>query len=441
MTQLNNLSFTSKQGVARGATSRLLGKIVQTPEILTIPVISAYQMHDSYNKADKREKNKTLLRNLFILASTATGILTSVAMTGKLILKSKHLKPIKPELIKTASIPIGGLVSGLIAGNIANNLLPIKYPPSDKKAEEKLTDKITNNYGEKSFVMDSLFKTLSIISLTLLSVIGGNALANKALKSKFATNQFKKINGDSAIKVAKKSFNIASMLAVGTIGNYISRKLLNSKQKTKQENEQKQDLTRILNDYDSFNNELSGVLGTTFSTLSGFTVGQEQAASEKLKKSFYEIISNVVIPSSIVIPTTFALTSKRPPRFIRKAKVNINKAINLMASKIPDKKLTSSLKEHLSDPNSREKIVKQSILFPVTITSLYLGHSLGEYFNKKVTEKITKTKMWNQLFQTRQNIVKTAMKGVSEQNHEMKQKAVADLAKIQKLEKALLEEL
>lgn len=98
------------------------------------------------------------------------------------------------------------------------------------------------------------------------------------------------------------------------------------------------------------------IFDDAFSTLSGFKVGREKGFKNKIIRASNELISGVIIPVALVVSTASYLKYKN----------------------------VSNWKKNL-------------IIIPVATAGCFIGNAVGNWFNKKVTEKIVQNELWKDI--------------------------------------------
>lgn len=406
----------------------------KTPiEAYTIPIISSYQIYDDFKHSDKTEKGKVVLKDIIVLAATCLGAFCANAATKKLL--SKNFSHIKDETIKFISIPLGGLVSGVIAGETSEILLPTKNLNLKKAAKEVVEETIVeedklNKKTEESIKENEdtkqikqrkehkLLKTVLVMSATCMGVFAGNSAAKMAIK---------KLN----LTAVADTLGVTSILAGGIASNFITRGVLNHIfPETTAVEKAKESLKDVRESNRLFGDNVEDLFNSTSSTLKGFAIGKQKGLENKVKKGFYETISGIVIPAAIILPST---------KIIQKSVDTGSKSTDELLGvlhKLNKYNPLKKLQEEITNNHQLQKtILKKSIIFPITISSLYIGQSVGNWFNQRITNKILKEEMWSQVLDARENLIKSCLKSVSSNDKDAQKEAVKNLAKVKEIEK------
>ncbi|MDD3150074.1 MAG: DUF2951 family protein [Candidatus Gastranaerophilales bacterium] len=342
------------------------------PELMTIPILSGYQVYENYNKADQVQKNKVLTRDLTVLGFTCAGILGTAVLAGKIF--SKSTGNLKDNIAKIVGVPLGGVIGGLTAGTVADKFFPIQYPNIEEKVQEKLEEKLeeSTSADKKNSESDSKKenkKNILNIAMTCLGALGGNILGNKIIAKKqisFLPGMF---------------LNFGTIAAGGVAGFFASKPLENNKNKFKTPE----------------NIDLEVLFSSSYTVVKGVDIAQAKGAQDRIKKGFYEIIAGVIVPTALIFPVAQLISTKKVSKFKENA-----------------------------------------IMVPLTIASVYLGRLVGDFVNKKVSEKVIDKQIYNKIQDIRQNLILTSF---LHNDKKIRAKASADLEKIIKIEKTLEEEM
>lgn len=388
------------------AISNIKNNIISSPskyiEVLTIPVVSGFQTYEDCKKADKKDRKNILAKDIITLSATCAGAYGATRLSKKLF-KNPN------SFVELANIPLGGIIGGFVAGTFAEKVFPTSESTIQTTAKDIIKKETNSNIGKHNFV-----KTLGVLSSTCLGLLAGSIATKKAIKY-FNISEF------------EKTLNITGVLAGGIVSNILAKNILgqNNSQQVQPIQQAQSYLGDVATTSCMFNNSLNGMFNTTFSTMGGYSIAKEQGVENKIKKSCFQIVSGIVVPATIIVPTI---------NFIDKKISQINSP-NKIIEKINEYNPIQSLKNKISNNTELQKsILQKSFLIPITVAGMYLGSYIGEQFNKKVTEKLVKKELWAQVVKKHEDLMKMSLNTINSGNIELKKQILGDLDKVKKLE-------
>ena len=387
--------------------SNIKNNIVSSPskyiEVMTIPVVSAFQTYEDYKKADKADRKNVLAKDIITLSATCAGAYGATLLT-------KNVFKISNSFVDMANIPLGGILGGFAAGTLAEKVFPTSNSTIQTSARDIINKETDANKDKHHFS-----KTLGVLSSTCLGLFAGSMVAQKAIKY-FKVSEF------------EKTLNLAGILAGGIASNISAKHILgmNINSNPVQPIQQIQSyLGDVATTSGMFNTPINGLFNNTFSTMGGYSVAKEQGVENKIKKSCFQVVSGIIVPATIIIPTI---------NFIDKKISNINFP-NQYIERVNSFNPIKSLKAKISNNTELQKaIIQKSFLIPITIAGMYLGNYVGEQFNKRVTEKLVKKELWTQIAKKHEELVKMSLSTINSGNIELKKQILRDLEKVKKLE-------
>lgn len=365
-------------------------------ELYVFPIISGYQSYKSYQRAPEENKKNKLKLNLFVLAGTSLGIFGGYKAFGKIFKKAEGIKDIKKDLLQTAGAPLGGVIAGFASGYVGSKLFPMKYVPPKKEEETKTSEEMVKEVikDRKKEKIRNQLKQGGIFLLTLGGALAGNKAARLVLNSPFGKKQ-------KFSNFAEKAINATSVLTGTAIGLWAGDNILGSKKIKLNDKKAQKSMDFILN-------EASPSLGA-------FNAGRQVSLKDRVRSSFYEIVSAVIVPSALILPTTHIVRN------------------NLAKGGVFDKFL-KKLEKISPNETTKQFICEKTITVPLTIGAYILGNSLGDLFNQKITKKILEQKFWDDFEKIKQDAIKDSIEGITENDKQKTQIALKKLQKVREIE-------
>lgn len=382
--------------------SKIIARLKKLPvEVCAIPVLSASQLYDDYQSAEEGDKTKVLTKELIILGATCLGAFGLNSVANKAL--KNNLSALKKEVIKFASLPIGGIISGVIAGGLADFIIPTHNFYFKKSAKAIVLENLEEKASEKQLdsKLKKIFKYTLPIAATCAGVFGGHKLSQKAIS-------FFKLDGISNI------IKVPSIIALGFISNVATKSIIKKVSPDKNiDKDMSKNYEDVLASYELMSHASSEVFGNTFSALKGFSAGTENGFGNKVKSGFFEIISGIVIPGAIILP-----------------------AAKVLDNKMKEGKVSFKIFERFSaNPEMQKTIARKSVIVPITILSIYLGNLAGKWFNNRVTEKLVKKEMWQHIKEKRSNVLTKWFNGIRHKNKTVESKKVEATSKVKETKK------
>lgn len=384
-------------------TAEKVGKI-ELPEnfpseLYAFPLLSGYQSYDSYRRASEENKANTLKLDLFVLASTSLGILGGYRACEAIFKNSKKFgkSSIQKDILQTVGAPVGGVLAGFASGYLGHKMFPIKQTSKHEEtkthSKNLVKDIIKDKKKEKK---KKALKQAGIFILTLGGAIGGNKGTRTLLASKGA--QKADLN-----KSAQRAVNALGIAAGSFIGLGIGDKMLSDKKIIKIDEEKA--------DY-----SMGFLLQTASPSLGSFEAGVETSMKDKIKKTFYQIVANVVVPSAVMLPIMRIVKSGlKPGKPLYKKMDRFSKISN--------------------NPVTQKFLAEKGITVPVAIGTYALGRYMGDMFDKKVTKKLLEQDFWRNFTELKKDVMKSSMEGIASNDEKKKAEAIKQLAKMREVEK------
>lgn len=403
-----------------------------SPEMLTIPVVSGYSIYERYKLADKSDKKNVIIRDMLVLGASGAGIVAGSKISNKLI-KPENLKNIRNDILNGICTPISGLIGGIAAGEVAERLFPAKYPQLQQDIKQVILKKIENlekpqsaqdkqeteEQKQKNKVKNTI-KSIGVFTFTFIGILSGSALSKQILKLKTLTQK----NLDST---AQDAIKLSSILIGGCIGNIASRNVLNNLLPS-EKNKRLNLSDTSMRHFNLINYEVNSFMNRTLPSVSGFDTGREVGLENKVKRGFNDIISGIIIPAAVILPTAnitrSAIAAKKIP-------------VKLMDKVIEHIPFSKIREKYQSNAELKNQLVEKAVLFPVTIAGLYAGETAGEWFKKRIVEKISKEAIVKHLPDLKQDLMKAYLKSIGDKNDVAKKNVVAELAKVNQLEQEI----
>jgi hypothetical protein len=350
-------------------------KPVKSPpaEAFAFPLLCGYHAYDDYKK-EKNNKQQVFLTNLFVLTGTSLGAVAGYKIFSKMIGKAKNIKQIKKDTIETIGAPLGGLLGGFGFSTISSLYLDYK----DKKYLQKTKPSKTTDATKTTPTMQQppptpiekslpqkvatpkkqshpLLKQLGIISATIGGAVLGNRLSSIALQSKSLQK--------AKLTMFSQNFISAGSIAIGAgIGLATADRIINKKDSVEKKAVASMDM----------------ILTEVTPNVSSFDAVKERNLQSRIQKSFYEIISGIVVPSAIVLPTLFFVRDK------------------LQDDKVLDNQL-KFLKKISNNRNTQRTIAEKAVTIPLAIATYFIGDKVGQVFDEKVTKRILDKEFFDEL--------------------------------------------
>lgn len=367
-------------------------------EALVFPLLCGYHAYEDYQKAPVETKKETLVMRLFVLAGTSLGAFAGHQGLEKLLEKNTKIKQIKKDIISSIGVPLGGIIGGFTAGSFAEGFCALVLPPSRKDTRKKQESRYQSlrflhkkNNDENG--LHPALKKLGVIATTIVGAVLGNHGYLKFAKSK----DFHDMN---LTKHAQKAVNLTSV-GIGAFGGLVTGDMII-------DNKQSDLNKKTLENADFLLTEMS-------STVSAFDSVAEDDFKGRVQKGFYGIISSVVVPSAIVLPTLYYLKN-----FIE-----------------DDKKFDQhfGFLKHISSKRSSQKILfEKSISIPLSVATYFAGDYVGNMVDEKITKKFMEQKFWTELEKRKQQALEESMKSLQEKDNAKLQQSLQNLAKFEKIE-------
>lgn len=358
-------------------------------EALVFPLLCGYHTYQDYKKAPQETKKQTLVMRSFVLLGTSVGILSGYKTFEKLLAKNTHINQIKKDAISFIGVPLGGIVGGFLSGSLAEGFCSFVLPPSHKKHQEFKNSK-KEEKGEKN--SSSILKQIG----TIIFTITGAALSNVGYMNYAKTKQYK---GAQLTSHAQKAINLIAV-AAGAFAGLITGDLLLNKEQS---------------DFNKKTIESTDFLLTQMtSSVSAFDSVSENKFENRIQKGFYEVISSIVVPSAIVLPTLYYL------RNFTKNDAAFDKHFGFL--------------RHFSTNRLTQKMIfEKSISIPLAVGTYFAGNYIGNLVDQKITKKIMEKDLWKTLEKQKQKALKDSQDGLAEKDLVKLQKALDDLSKIEKI--------
>jgi hypothetical protein len=110
---------------------------------------------------------------------------------------------------------------------------------------------------------------------------------------------------------------------------------------------------------------------------------KEKNLQTRVQKSFYEIISSIVVPSAMVLPTLYFLRNR------------------LKDDKLFEKQL-KFVNKITKNRETQRVLCEKAVTIPLAIGSYFAGDKVGQIFDQKVTKKILDQEFWDDLEEKKQ---------------------------------------
>lgn len=367
-------------------------------EAMVFPLLCGYHSYQDYKKAPQETKSQTLVMRSFVLAGTTIGIFAGYKTLSKILEKNKRLQidQIKKDTISSIGVPLGGIAGGFVTGSMAESFYSFVMPKTKKSPQEiKKSDTshlLKNTEIKKEKKLHSILKNIGIILFT----IAGAALGSTSYMKIAAKKAFKDAH---YTKFTQKAMNIG-LIATGALTGLLAGDTLLNK-------EQSELNKKTMQNADFFLTELNP-------TVSAFDSVSDNNLKNRIKNGFFEVVSSVVIPSSIVLPALYFLRN-----FIKDDK-KFDKHFGFL--------------RHVSTNRITQKMIfEKSISIPLAVGTYYAGNYIGDLVDKKITQKVLEQKFWEDIEKHEQQSIKDLKDGVEENNPAKLKKALDDLTKIQEI--------
>lgn len=317
------------------------------PELMVVPILSGQQVYESYNKADSKQKNKVLLRDLIVFGFTCGGIFASVHFVGKLC--EKKLLHMKNNIVRTIAAPLGGIIGGFVAGTIADKFFPIQYPKIEQKIQKKRSESQsvdkTVKQKDKQEQKKKSAKNLLTVTMTSLGALGGTLL------------------GDKFITKKKLPFGYALPLSLGfaAAGGVFGFSVSKPFEKKKVDN---------VNTANDMAMEL--LFSDSLTVVDGIKIAQAKNTKSRIRKGFYEIVAGVIAPTIVVLPVAQMIGTKKIDKFLGP------KLYSKFAFMDKYKNINKNL------------ILENAILAPLAILGVMFGRVAGDFVNKNISDRFIK---------------------------------------------------
>lgn len=318
------------------------------PELMVVPILSGQQVYESYNKAEEKQKNKVLIRDLIVFGFTCGGIFASAHWAGKFC--EKKLLHMKNNVVKIIAAPLGGILGGFLAGTIADKVAPVQYPNVEQKVQKKrsesqIADK-TLKQKDKKETKKKKAKNLLTVTMTSLGAMGGTLLGDKFITKK-------KLRFGFALPVS-----LGFAAAGGMLGFAVSKPF------------EKKKVNPNLNNTNDMAMEL--LLGDSLTVVDGVNIAQAKSTQSRIRKGFYEIVAGVIAPTIVVLPVAQMIATKKVDKFLGP------KLYSKFAFMDKYKNLNKNL------------ILENAILAPLTILGVMFGRVAGDFVNKNISDRFIK---------------------------------------------------
>ncbi len=334
-------------------------------EALVFPLLCGYHSYQDYKNSPKETKEQTLVMRAFVLAGTTAGIFGGYKIFSKLLEKNKKLKidQIKKDAISSIGVPLGGIAGGFVTGSLAEGFCSFVMPNSNKHSTINQKDnsylfdlKDIEKKPKKEDKLNSILRNIGIILFT----IGGATLGSISYMKLAAKQNFKNAN---YTKFTQRALNFGIIGAGALSGLLVGDTTLNK--------EQSDFNKKTVQNADFLLTELNP-------TVSAFDSVSDKSFKKRIKNGFYEVVSSVVIPSTIVLPAMYYLR-----HFIKDDK-KFDKHFGFL--------------RHVSTNRLTQKMIfEKSISIPLAVGTYYAGNYIGDIMDKKVTQKFLEQKFWDDL--------------------------------------------
>lgn len=324
-------------------------------EVLVFPVLGGYHAWNDYKKAPKKDKKDVLAIKLSILAGTSLGAFLGHKGIGKLLETSKYVSTIKKDAIACIGIPLGGIIGGFIAGSITESVYPnipeLKVPKIEAPKLDVIESKIESKIPKKELdpSLKEKLKKAAIVISTLIGAAGGNAVFSSLIKS----NDIKQAD---LTKHSKGALNIVCVGAGAFLGLFTGDSIFENKE-TELNKKTKSGLDIVLT-------EASSGVGA-------FDAVSDKNMKARIQRGFFGIISEVLIPSAVVLPTLYG---------IRHFTAN---------DKLFDK-YCGFMKKISHSRETQKSVFENTISIPLSVITYLTGNWIGEMADKKVAESQNK---------------------------------------------------
>ena len=365
-------------------------------EALVFPILSGYHTYQDYKSSSKETKNQTLAMRLFVLAGTSIGAVAGFKTFSKILEKNSKLKlhKIKQDAISSIGVPLGGIAGGFVSGSLAEGFCSFIFPPSSNKKTEVEPVKIAEikKIDKKLDKKTGLKERLKQIGTGLFTITGAT-FGNIAYMKLAKTKNFKE---GHYTKFTQRTVNLALIVAGGFAGLLAGDSLIQKKQSELNK--------KTIESADFLLTEMTP-------SVSAFDSVSEKNLKKRVKNGFYEIISSIVIPSSIVLPSLYLLRN-----FIENDK-KFDKYFGFL--------------RHVSTKRMTQKMLfEKSISIPLAVGTYVTGNYIGDIMDKKVTQKVLEQKFWDDLEGYKQQSMQELREGIKENNLLKSKKALKNLEKI-----------
>ncbi|MDD3420046.1 MAG: hypothetical protein PHE78_05535 [Candidatus Gastranaerophilales bacterium] len=388
-------------------------KNIKTPqnvpaEAFAFPLLCGYHAYQDY-KQEKHNKEQTFLMNIFVLAGTSLGALAGYKTFSKILSKTKHLSQIKKDTIESIGAPFGGLLGGFGFSTIGasyleyQNMQKAKTPPTtqETKAKPKPQTLTTSTAPIQKPVKPherelKILKQIGTISLAIAGAVVGNRTSIYFLQSQ----KFKKAK---LTQFSQNAINITSIAIGATVGLFGADRLMNKEKPTIDK--------KTAQNIDTFLSELTPNV-TTFDAM------KEKNLQTRVQKSFYEIISSIVVPSAMVLPTLYFLRNR------------------LKDDKLFEKQL-KFVNKITKNRETQRVLCEKAVTIPLAIGSYFAGDKVGQIFDQKVTKKILDQEFWDDLEEKKQEAFMATREGLQNNDNEKVEKALEEIERYEEIQKKL----
>lgn len=368
-------------------------------EALVFPLLCGYHAYEDYKKAPVETKKETLVMRLFVLAGTSIGAYFGHKGFEKALEDNTSMKQISKDIVSTIGVPLGGILGGFVSGSFAEGFCSFVLPPERKTKRKKQESRypslrFLHKKKDDEKGMPSWLKKLGVISTTIAgAVVGNTAYINIAKGKEFQESMY--------TKKAQKTLNLI-LLGVGALSGLIAGDLMFDKEQAKRDK-------KTLENADFLLSEMS-------STVSAFDSVAENDIKHRVEKGFYGIVSSVIVPSAIVLPTLYYLKN-----YIK-----------------DDEKFDKQFKfmNHLSSKRTTQKVLlEKSISVPLSIATYFAGDYVGNWVDEKLTKRFMEQKFWKELETRKQKAIEESMKSLQNNDDDKLRQSLEELAMFEKMDK------
>ena len=415
---INNFSnhYSNNSKPSFGANKKLPMPDSLPAEAFVFPLLCGYHAYEDYRKAPEETKREILTMRLFVLAGTSIGAFLGHKVFNKIVEKDLNvenfkklnlspqqehivrIKKMKSDIISSIGIPLGGILGGFTAGSFAEGFTSFVLPPQRKNVRKKQESKyqslrfLNANKKESEGGMSSKLRKVAVILTTVAGAATGHAGYLKWAHS----GDFQHAN---YTKHAKNVLN-AALAGVGAVVGLITGDLLFKNKATEFDK-------KTIENTDFVLSEMSN-------TVSAFDSVSDEHLKDRVQKGFYGIISSVVVPSAIVLPSIYGLKL-------------------FMENDAKFDKYCSFLK-HISTNKTTQKVIfEKSISVPLSVATYYAGDMVGNWVDAKITQRFMEQKFWAELEKRKQKALEESMQNLQQKDNERLQKSLEELAKFEQL--------